>query len=87
MTEFSPGFKEWMQKLGLPNEPAIIVFRGQVFKVDFSSGKLVTVKFLGYVGTSSTFAVISGEPKGVRVLREPRIYRRKIVREGVFLLR
>ncbi len=65
-----------------------LVFRGQVFEVDVREAEVVTVKFLGYVGTGASFTVFSDGDGGfnicdVRVVEEPKVNYGRLIKAGV----
>ncbi len=76
--------EEVFRRFGTPT----LVFRGQVFEVDVGEAEVITVRFLGYVGTGASFTVFSDGDGGlnicdVRVIEEPRVNYGKLVRVGV----
>jgi len=74
---------EIAHKYGTPT----LVFRGSVFRISIEGPRLVPTKFLGYIGTSSTFAVLPDDNYGytvcsVRIIVEPQVFRLKIRSAG-----
>ena len=74
---------EIAHKYGTPT----LVFRGSVFRISIEGPRLVPTKFLGYIGTSSTFAILPDDNHGytvcsVRIIDEPRVFRLKIRSTG-----
>ena len=66
----------------------VLVFRGQAFEVDIGEAEVITVRFLGYVGTGASFTVLSNGDGGfnvcdVRVIEEPHINYGRMIRAGV----
>ena len=75
---------EVMNKYGAP----VLVFRGLVFRVSVDESKLTPQEFLGYIGTSSTFAILSNNGQdyticSVKIINEPEVYRLKIKSVGL----
>ncbi len=76
--------EEVFRRFGTPT----LVFRGQVFEVDVGEAEVITVRFLGYVGTGASFTVFSDGDGGfnicdVRVIEEPRVNYGKLVKAGM----
>ncbi len=74
---------EIAHKYGAPT----LVFRGSVFRISIEGSRLVPTKFLGYIGTSSTFAILPDDNYGytvcsVRIIDEPQVFRLKIRSTG-----
>ena len=75
---------EVMHKFGTP----ILIFRGSVFRISIDEFRLVPTEFLGYIGTSSTFAILPNNDHSyvvcsVRIISEPEVFRLKIRSIGI----
>ncbi|MCD6428936.1 MAG: hypothetical protein J7L12_04920 [Desulfurococcales archaeon] len=75
---------EVVHKYGTPT----LIFRGSVFRISIDGPRLVPTKFLGYIGTSSTFAILPDDDYGytvcsVRIIDEPQVFRLKIRSAGL----
>ncbi len=75
---------EIARKYGVPT----LIFRGTIFKISIDGHRLVPTEFIGYVGTSSTFAILPGNGSeymvcSVRIIVEPQVFRQKIKSTGL----